>query len=462
MAVQTSLTGWIKQLFPGGKVETPGSGLYHFAYAKEDGKSRIHLRVNPDGSGVLVVNANRVMHLNQTGTWITYHHLNGQSEREIIRGMKSAFLVEDSIVRNDTHTIISQVEELIRPDGVCPVHDLLLETTMPFSSIVLAPYRMDLAVTYRCNNDCPHCYNARSRDFPECSTSEWKQIIDTIWDLTIPHIVFTGGEPTLRTDLPELIAYAEQKGLITGINTNGRRLSDMTFLNKLVESGLDHVQITLESSDADIHDEMVHQKGAWNQTVKGIQNALASKLFVMTNTTMLQTNYQTMTDTLDFLRQLGVPTIGLNSLIYSGNGAKVGSGLREEQLPPLLDLAKEKTASAGQKLIWYTPTEYCRFDPVSQDLGIKGCTAAYYNMCIEPNGNVIPCQSYYSPLGNLLTDSWDAIWNHPLALELRERRNVPMRCQGCSILSECGGGCPLHRSENEINQVDLELIPAAN
>jgi MoaA/NifB/PqqE/SkfB family radical SAM enzyme len=69
---------------------------------------------------------------------------------------------------------------------------------------------MDLAITYRCNNDCAHCYNARSRDYPELSTEKWYQILDRLWAIGIPHIVFTGGEPTLRADLPELIAHADQ------------------------------------------------------------------------------------------------------------------------------------------------------------------------------------------------------------------------------------------------------------
>ena len=70
------------------------------------------------------------------------------------------------------------------------------------------------------------------------------------WELGIPHIVFTGGEPTLRDDLPELIAHAEKNGQITGLNTNARRLSDPDYVEQLVEAGLDHVQITVESHDA--------------------------------------------------------------------------------------------------------------------------------------------------------------------------------------------------------------------
>jgi radical SAM protein with 4Fe4S-binding SPASM domain len=302
---------------------------------------------------------------------------------------------------------------------------------------------MDLAITYRCNNDCAHCYNIEGRDLGELPTDSWKRILDKAWGLGIPHIIFTGGEPTLREDLPELIAHAEQLGQITGLNTNARRLSDPHYLEKLIAAGLDHVQVTLESYDPAIHDRMVGAKGAFPQTVRGLKNALASPLYVMTNTTMLRTNLATIPATLDFLADIGVRTVGLNALIHSGRGAAVGTGLPESELNPLLALVRQKTEAAAQRLIWYTPTQYCNFDPMELDLGVKGCTAALYNMCIEPDGSVLPCQSYYRPLGKMLESDWDAIWNHELAVRLREREGLPEKCGGCALLAECGGGCPL-------------------
>ncbi|GAB4502847.1 MAG: pyrroloquinoline quinone biosynthesis protein PqqE [Anaerolineales bacterium] len=276
----------------------------------------------------------------------------------------------------------------------------------------------------------------------ELDTEQWIQVIDKAWALGIPHIIFTGGEPTLRDDLPDLIAHAEANGQITGMNTNARRLSDARFVQRLVESGLDHVQITVESADADIHNQMVNAR-AFEQTIAGLKNVLATRLYVMTNTTMLRDNAASIPATLDFLADLGVPTIGLNALIHSGHGSTVGTGLPERDLAPLLKIARAKTEARGQKLIWYTPTQYCHFDPLQMDLGVKGCTAAQYNMCVEPDGAVLPCQSYYKPLGNLLRDDWDSIWNHPLALKLRERLDLPEKCEGCAIVAECGGGCPL-------------------
>lgn len=392
---------------------------------------------------------------------MAYLSLENTPETDAIKLIRKSFRVSKKQASQDYASIQEQLQDLIHPDGTCLIHDMNLEILAPFSKQPESPYRMDLAITYRCNNDCAHCYNlehpgpnSTSNQRPEYTTDDWKRVLDKCWQLNIPHIIFTGGEPTLRKDLLELITYAESIGQITGLNTNARRLADRQFVNRLVEAGLDHIQITLESGDEEIHDQMVRAQGAFLQTVQGIRNALDSSLYVMTNTTMLRDNVDSIPATLDFLAKLGVPTIGLNALIHSGRGAKVDSGLPEADLIPILNSAKEKTSKNGQRLIWYTPTQYCNMDPTTLELGIKGCTAALYNMCIEPDGAVLPCQSYYHSLGNILNDSWDSIWNHELSLRLRNRQALPEKCGHCLLVGECGGGCPL---QFETNKLEMKL-----
>jgi len=441
-------------------INGPSSGLHHYIRENVGEKSRIHLRIDADGHGTLIINANNVMHLNPTAAYMAWLILERKTEAESLHALRTRYSVSKQQAVDDLSAFLYQFEELIRPEGACPIHELDLESLMPFSARPTAPYRMELAVTYRCNNDCAHCYNARERNFPELTTEQWFTILDQLWELGVPHIVFTGGEATLRNDLAELIYHAELNGQITGLNTNARRLSDPKYVQKLVDAGLDHVQITVESCDEQIHDQMMQAKGAFKQTIAGLKNALQSNMYVMTNTTMLRTNMHTIPGTLDFLADIGVPTIGLNALIYSGHGLTVGTGLRESELQPILDIATRKTNERGQRLIWYTPTQYCNFDPTAHNLGVKGCTAALYSMCIESNGNVLPCQSYYHPLGNFLTDSWDSIWNHKLSVQLRERQNLPLKCETCSLIAECGGGCPLnfenHRKSYGVNS---EVVP---
>lgn len=442
-------------------------GLYHFERINQGERTRIHLRIDPDRSGrpahgTLLINANRVLHLNSSASAMAYLALNDTPVTTAIRDLTRLFHVSPVQAKSDYTQFIESLNQLIRPDGACPVCDLDIEITAPFTVRPSAPYRMDLALTYRCNNDCAHCYNGRPRDFPELGTDKWKDILNRLWEIGIPHIVFTGGEPTLRTDLPELIAYAEKNGQITGLNTNARRLIDSSFVSQLVDAGLDHVQITVESHDPLIHDTLVHSKGAWPQTIAGLCNVLDSPLYVMTNTTMLRQNSPSLGKTLDFLASLGVPTIGLNALIYSGHGLTVGTGLTEKELRPLLDLARDKTERNGQRLIWYTPTQYCHFDPMQLELGVKGCTAALYNMCVEPDGGVIPCQSYYQQIGNLLINPWKSIWNHKLAVSLRERQYIPSKCNDCVLLPECGGGCPLALNATDNGLIPLDTLPLSD
>ena len=423
-------------------VELPAAGVYHFLKQTEVEKSRLHLRIDKDGSGLLIINASRVFQLNPTAASMMFLALNEVPRDQAAQKLHRVFNAPKSAIAGDYDTIQQQLSALISNES-CPICEMDLETTAPFTSRPSAPYRMDLAVTYRCNNACAHCYNGRPRNYPEISTQDWMNILDDLWKIGIPHIVFTGGEPTLRDDLPELIRHAEHNGQITGLNTNGRKLQDQAFLQKLLDAGLDHVQITFESHIPEIHDHMVCHPGAWQETLAGLKNVLASRLYVMTNTTMLTHNQSAIPGTLEFLGQLGLKTIGLNALIYSGHGATDGTGLSEKELEPLLEKAQEITNRYHQRLIWYTPTQYCNFDPVIRGLGVKGCTAALYNMCIEPDGSVIPCQSYYQSLGNILNDPWDNIWNHELAVSLRERKNLPEKCNSCTLLTECGGGCPL-------------------
>jgi radical SAM protein with 4Fe4S-binding SPASM domain len=421
----------------------PPPGLHSYMRRQGSARTRIHLRLDEQGDGLLLINANRALHLNRTAALMAWLALEEKEEAQAVAALRRRFRIDADTAQRDYAAFKAQLDELARTDGACPIHDLDLEVLPPFSQAPSAPYRMDLALTYRCNNDCAHCYNARPRTFPELPTEQWRIILERLWEEGIPHVCFTGGEPTLRADLAQLIAHAQELGQITGLLTNGRLLHDARFVGDLVEAGLDHVQITLESHEPAIHDRMVQADGAWQQVVHGIRNCLASELYVMTNTTLLEQNWRQFPDTIDFLAEMGVPTVGCNSLIYSGRGEDVGTGLPEGELAGLLEEVRARTTRNGQRLIWYTPTQYCHLDPVQLELGVKACTAAMYNMCIEPDGSVIPCQSFYQSIGNILTIPWDEIWNADLARWLRERRYVPEECKACPVLSECGGGCPL-------------------
>ena len=439
----------IKQWFEPPHPLGPGIYTYHTP-ASAPQQFRLHLRVEKDGHGVLLINASRVLHLNQTATEFAHMVLQEKSAEEAAREVAHRYQVKQQAAQADFERVRDTIWAIAQAgEEICPVTYLDVERIEPLSAELSAPYRMDLVLTYRCQNDCPHCYVGRPKDFPEMSTEQWKRVIDRCWEIGIPHLTFTGGEATLRPDLVELVQYAEDVGMVTGLQTNGRRLRDRAFVDALLAAGLDHIQITLESHDPAIHDRMSGCPGAWEETVAGIKAVVAADIYMMTNTTMTTENVGGIEETIAFAASLGVPTFGCNSLIYSGAGVAVGTGIRESELEPILERVKEATQKHHLRLIWYTPTQYCEFDPIGMELGIKGCTAAHYNMAVEPNGDVIPCQSYFVSLGNILTEPWESIWDHELARYLRNRDFMMEKCYECPDNILCGGGCPLYAQHHQ-------------
>ena len=418
-------------------------GLYHYAVGDQYEGTRFHLRVEPDGDGILSIDARKILHLNQTATEYARLILEGADEDAAVKRLQSRYTVDPEIVRNDFSELKETISAFTVESKLCPVSYLEVERIEPFQTPATAPYRMDFALTYRCDNDCPHCYVERPKDFSEMDTGRWKEALDRLWDIGVPHVVFTGGEATLREDLVELVEYAEDLGLITGLLTNGRNLGKGGLMERLGEAGLDHVQVTLESHLEEVHDRMVGCPGAFTETVKGIEAAVESPVYVITNTTITSLNRDTVVETVDYLHGLGLETIAMNGVIYTGGAREGDLGVPEEEMADIIVEARDRAFSLGMRFIWYTPTRYCQLDPVALGLGPKQCTAAKYNMCVEPNGDVIPCQSYYKPVGNLLDDDWGKIWDAPLCHSIREREFAGEECRDCDTFAICGAGCPL-------------------
>jgi radical SAM protein with 4Fe4S-binding SPASM domain len=409
----------------------------------------LQLRVEPEGTGLLVINANTVLYLNETATAHAYLLMQGLSTDTAVKKIRRMFRVNAQIAKKEHEKLIYAISTLAQTERVCPISFLDVKSIEPFTQEYSAPVRMDMALTFKCQNNCIHCYAGGPHETEELSTEQWKQAIDKVHEIGVFILTFTGGEPTLRDDLPELLQYTQNKGIVTGLVTNGRKLKDAEYVKALEKVGLDFVQVTLESRKAAIHDKMTGTKGSWKETVQGIKNAALSRIYVTTNSTLSKYNAADFLETIDFIKGLGVAAFGCNSLIYSGKATSISNefALPIEGLKELLPKVRDKANNLGMKFLWYTPTQYCQFDPVSLGLGIKSCTAAMVNMCVGPNGDVYPCQSYFESLGNILKDSWNSIWNHPRAISIRKREYAEPKCKDCPQLQICGGGCPLELRE---------------
>lgn len=441
-----SITRALQRVFAPKKGVEPG--IYHYRREQDGSQMRFHLRVEEDGSGILSVNASGIIHLNASAALLMKEVLDGKTQIEAVADVQRVYRARRQDIERDYDRIQELITQLETAEDACPIANVEAPAVAPFSREVMAPYRADLALTYQCDNNCQHCYVGREPDeVKPLDFDEWKRVLDRLWNVGVPHVCFTGGEAAMSPHLVPLIEHAEDLGLITGLLTNGRRLANREFVRDLCNAGLDHVQITLESHDSTVHDEMVGCKGAWEETVLGIRNALAEDIYVLTNTTMCTLNASGMEDTLAFIKDLGLRQFAANSLIYTGKAPESGLGIAESDVEPLLGVVTAKAEELGLRFIWYTPTQYCELNPTLFGLGYKRCTAAEYNICIEPDGNVLPCQSYYKPVGNILRDDWKSIWKSPLFEDIRTRKAAPEKCRECPDLVVCGAGCPLREGD---------------
>lgn len=327
----------------------------------------------------------------------------------------------------DLYEILDVVFNVARgdiPDG--PIERLSIHS---YAKNMTAPHRMDLMVSamtdtkggWKCNQKCTFCYAAGQKmsSTEELTTSQWKRIIDKLWAARVPMVTFTGGEPTMRDDLAELVGHA--KKFVTRVNTNGIKVTP-ELSGKLADAGLDSMQFTLYSYSAEIHNSLVGAS-RFEDTVAGIKNALAEGIDVSINTPLCKKNADYV-KTLEFAKSLGVRFVTASGLILTGN-----ADINHEEY----DLTSRELASIITEAKRYCDENEMEIDFTSPGLIDKGileslgmnapmCGACLSNMAIAPDGTVVPCQSWLgsdSALGNILTDDFASIWNNKTCLSLR-------------------------------------------
>jgi MoaA/NifB/PqqE/SkfB family radical SAM enzyme len=167
--------------------------------------------------------------------------------------------------------------------------------------------RLDLKVGFACNNRCRFCVQGdkRSRFAPKTAEelrrclSEGRPALDAV--------VFTGGEPTLRRDLPGLVAYARDRGYRQiQIQTNGRMLSYRKVAERLMSSGATEFSPALHGPVAEVHDALTRVEGSFEQTVEGIRNLRELGASVLTNSVITQANHRHLEALAELLVGLGV------------------------------------------------------------------------------------------------------------------------------------------------------------
>jgi organic radical activating enzyme len=362
------------------------AGTYHFQ-APSDAPLpyRLHLRIEPDGHGVLIVNASTVLHLNSTAAEYAYHIVQQTQKDQAVRTIASRYRINRTHARQDFEDFIDRIDELIHTPDLDPVAYLNFDRHAPYSQEISAPYRLDCALTYTLPVGSNPENAPTKRVERELSTSEWETILDKSWNAGIPHIIFTGGEPTLREDLPVLIRHAETLGQVSGLLTDGLRFTDPAYLETILQTGLDHIMIDFQPDNL--------------QAEAALQNVLSADIALVAHLTITPENAARASMCIERFAQMGLEAISISAV--------------SPDLNETLTALHNKATDLGLSLVWDLAVPYSAFNPIAmevvEDQVSEGAGKAW--LYVEPDGDVLPAQGINRVLGNLLRDPWEVVWS---------------------------------------------------
>jgi len=318
--------------------------------------------------------------------------------------------------------------------------------------------------TQRCNLKCVHCYaQSEDRNYPgEMSTEEGKAMIDDLAAYGSPVLLFSGGEPTIRKDLLELMHYAKSKGMRVVISTNGTLITKEKA-RELKQVGLSYVGISIDGGE-EIHDKFRAVPGSFKKALQGVENCMAEGLKVGLRFTINKRNAAEIPHLFDLVESLEVPRICFYHLVYSGRGSElIKEDLDHAETRAVVDLIMDRTRALHDKgkpkevltVDNHADGPYVYFRMLKEDPRRAAEVMELLKMnegnstgrgigCISWDGSVHADQFMrHHTFGNVLERPFSEIWvdeKIELLHKLKDKRpHVKGRCATCRFLNICGG-----------------------
>ncbi len=306
------------------------------------------------------------------------------------------------------------------------------------------PVSLLCELTYRCNLQCPYCYNPLDLGSPrdELGVLAWHGVIDEAAEMGIVQLGFSGGEPTLRPDLAGLIEHAARRGIYTNLITQGTFLDDAR-LDALLAAGLDHIQISIQAPSAALADEIAGAR-VHARKEEAIARVARRDVALTLNCVLHRGNHDALEETIAFAERHGVTKLELANVQFYGWAFRNRTALlptRAQIERAFGVVAEARRRLAGRMQIVYVLPDY--FGGTA-----KACMNGWgrAHLTIAPDGRVLPCQAAASipslrfervgdrPLAEIRRDS-------PAFTAFRGTAWMPEPCRSCERKEIDFGGC---------------------
>ena len=309
-------------------------------------------------------------------------------------------------------------------------------------------------VTTACNLHCIHCHASGGEPAPdELTTAEAKGLLEQL--AMVPEfrmMAFTGGEPLVRADLFELLAYSQALGFTNTMATNATLIDD-AVARRLRRHGVVIAAVSLDGFDAETHDAIRGLPGSFDAAVRGIRALRGAGILLHINITAMQHNVDQIEKLMTLVEELGTGILLMYQLVPVGRGQEIGQAALDvganEKLIRFMARAQRTTRAIME------PVAGPQYWPLLlQENGITGgallrlaevvfhgCSAGRGFVYIRPNGEVQPCPFIPVNCGNVRQAPFSTIWSTSQVFrELRQREQLLKgRCGECPYRRLCGG-----------------------
>lgn len=316
-------------------------------------------------------------------------------------------------------------------------NSFLMMLTVNTKKSLLPPILCGIVVTYRCNMQCVFCnLKERFHQQVELPEEKLKEIVIDFSSMGATGIGFTGGEPLLRKDIFNLIHFTKERKMATQLTTNGMLLS-RDVCEKLVNSGLDDLGISLESHIPDIHDEIRGTNGSWQKVINGIETFIKVKKRVKGNTNITvstvinQKNINQMEEFIEFCKEIEINNISFG--VVQEEFAK--TKIKVEDHNSYRQLLKSLIKYSRKRYMVDNSVEYLK-EMLRGFSSNKPCWAGYHSIYVDCYGNIFPCFYYIEKniaIDNLKNATLKKIWSKKNYNDLRKKL---LRCKKCSFICQ--------------------------
>ncbi len=397
-------------------------GVYHYEQLVGEWPTRFHLRVDPDGGGLLLANAAEGAALSPSGVIMAYGILEGRSDGAVITDVRRAFRPTTyEQVADDLAKVRQLITDLASPGDNYPITNLGDLALPDWERQLGAPLRADVV-----------------QGDPDTS----RDIMRALWEAGVPHVTILAQPDGDVGQLPALVEAAGDIGMISGLRSVASWLSHDT-VKQAAMAGLDHLDL-LYVSNSDAGHNGIAGGGDHQRVLAAFEQCRALELCPVAQIPLFQSNADDLDETAADLAGRGVTNLVFFAIACPDDDARAEEigALPARALPQVAVLMEETAADLQCRYLWAPPVRYDHSRSLADQICAGPRTAGDIAVRIEADGSVLPPRGKRECAGNILTDTWEHIWGNECFARYRERLQAPTRCGDCPDLEICAADCP--------------------